>query len=129
VNLTPYDIDTERGTLMMWLGKGRKARLVLLGARLRLDGPLRGRGAAAAMRLVGSGDAVPNGLRRAVRKNRLSDMVKRYTRPAGFVQVRQVDRDRHARCPSVTPLANECGQVIGRDVSHANVTVVPLPRP
>lgn len=32
-NLTLYDVDTERGTLMVRQGKGRKDRLIPLGAR------------------------------------------------------------------------------------------------
>ncbi|WEF31818.1 site-specific tyrosine recombinase XerC [Pseudoduganella chitinolytica] len=87
VSLTLYDIDTERGTLMVRLGKGRKDRLVPLGARAcawvaRYVAEVR-------PLLCGLPDQVTLFLSdygEPFEKNCLSDLVKRYMRLAGFAQ-------------------------------------------
>lgn len=87
VSLTLYDIDTERGTLMVRLGKGRKDRVVPLGARAcawvaRYVAEVRpllcGLPDQATLFLTDYGEPFE--------KNRLSDLVKRYMRLAGFAQ-------------------------------------------
>ena len=85
IHLSLYDVDTERGTLMVRLGKGRRDRLIPIGARacawvaryvqevrplLALNTDQR------TLFLTDYGEPFE--------KNRLSDMVKRHMRYAGF---------------------------------------------
>jgi integrase/recombinase XerD len=85
IHLSLYDIDTGRGTLMVRQGKGRKDRMVPLGARAcawitRYLHEVRPLLCAlpdqAALFLTDYGEPFE--------KNRLSDLVKRYMRLAGF---------------------------------------------
>ena len=85
INLSLYDIDTERGTLMVRLGKGNRDRLIPIGARacawvaryvqevrpqLTLGADQR------TLFVTDYGESFA--------KNRLSDMVKRHMQYAGF---------------------------------------------
>jgi integrase/recombinase XerD len=85
INLTLYDIDTERGTLMVRLGKGSKDRLIPIGKRAcawvdRYLQEVRPQLAISsdqqALYLTDYGEPFA--------KNRLSDMVKRHMQYAGF---------------------------------------------
>lgn len=83
--LTLYDVDTDRGTLMVRQGKGRKDRLVPIGERAcrwidRYVAHVR-------PRLIlepDHGVLFVTDYGEPFEKNRLSDMVKRYMRLAGF---------------------------------------------
>lgn len=82
--LSLYDVDTERGTLMVRQGKGRKDRLIPLGARacawiaryVQEVRPLLASTELPGLFVTDYGEAFTN--------NRLSDMVKRHMRYAGF---------------------------------------------
>lgn len=85
INLSLYDIDTERGTLMVRLGKGSKDRLIPIGKRAcawvdRYLQEVRPQLAVStdqqALYLTDYGEPFA--------KNRLSDMVKRHMQHAGF---------------------------------------------
>lgn len=85
IHLSLYDIDTERGTLMVRLGKGRKDRLIPIGARAcawvtRYVQEVRPQFAPAQEQqhlfITDYGEAFE--------KNRLSDMVKLHMKYAGF---------------------------------------------
>ncbi len=85
MQLSLYDIDTERGTLMVRLGKGRKDRLIPIGARAcawvtRYVQEVRPQFAPAQdqqhLFITDYGEAFE--------KNRLSDMVKQHMKYAGF---------------------------------------------
>jgi integrase/recombinase XerD len=85
IHLTLYDVDTERGTLMVRQGKGRKDRLIPLGARAcawvaRYVQEVR------PLFLVTQeqGPLFVTDYGEAFEKNRLSDMVKRHMQWAGF---------------------------------------------
>jgi integrase/recombinase XerD len=82
-----YDVDIERGTLMVRQGKGRKDRLIPIGARAcawigkYLD--------AVRPQLIGRADEVTlfvTDYGEPFEKNRLGDLVKRYMRHAGIAQ-------------------------------------------
>lgn len=80
-----YDVDTERGTLMVRQGKGRKDRLVPLGERAcrwidRYVAEVRPQ----LVREPDHGMLFVTDYGEAFEKNRLGDMVKRYMRLAGF---------------------------------------------
>jgi integrase/recombinase XerD len=80
-----YDVDTERGTLMVRQGKGRKDRLVPIGERACrwIDRYL----AEVRPQLIlepDHGALFVTDYGEAFEKNRLGDMVKRYMRLAGF---------------------------------------------
>lgn len=83
--LTLYDVDTERGTLMVRQGKGRKDRLVPIGERAcrwidRYVAEVR-------PQLIlepDHGALFVTDYGEPFEKNRLGDMVKRYMRTAGF---------------------------------------------
>ena len=85
VNLTLYDVDTARGTLMVRQGKGRKDRFIPLGARacawiaryIEEVRPLLLSGADCRCLFV-------TDYGEAFEKNRLSDLVRRYMRLGGF---------------------------------------------
>ena len=85
IHLSLYDIDTERGTLMVRLGKGRKDRLIPIGARAcawvtRYVQEVRPQFAPAQEQqhlfITDYGEAFE--------KNRLSDMVKLHMKYAGL---------------------------------------------
>jgi integrase/recombinase XerD len=85
ISLTLYDVDTERGTLMVRLGKGSKDRLIPIGKRacawvdryLQEVRPQLAIGTdQQALYLTDYGEPFA--------KNRLSDMVKRHMQYAGF---------------------------------------------
>ncbi len=85
IHLTLYDVDTERGTLMVRQGKGRKDRLIPIGARAcawvaRYVQEVRPQMALTAdqptLFLTDYGEAFEKG--------RLSDLVKRHMQYAGF---------------------------------------------
>jgi integrase/recombinase XerD len=83
--LTLYDVDTERGTLMVRQGKGRKDRLVPIGERACrwIDRYL----ADVRPLLIlepDHGTLFVTDYGEPFEKNRLGDMVKRYMRLAGF---------------------------------------------
>jgi integrase/recombinase XerD len=80
-----YDVDTERGTLMVRQGKGRKDRLVPIGERAcrwidRYAAEVR----PTLIREPDHGMLFVTDYGEAFEKNRLGDMVKRYMRLAGF---------------------------------------------
>lgn len=85
INLVLYDVDTERGTLMVRQGKGRKDRLIPIGARacawvaryVREVRPL-------FIVTQEQGPLFVTDYGEAFEKNRLSDMVKRHLQYAGF---------------------------------------------
>ena len=84
INLTLYDADAERGTLMVRQGKGRRDRLIPIGARacawvrryLHEVRPLLVATDCRALFVTDYGETFE--------KNRLSDMVKRHMQYAGF---------------------------------------------
>jgi integrase/recombinase XerD len=85
INLTLYDIDTGRGTLMVRQGKGRKDRLIPIGARAcawidRYVQEVRPQLFPATDRHT----LFVTDYGEAFEKNRLSDMVKRHMHYAGF---------------------------------------------
>ncbi|HYD82166.1 MAG TPA: site-specific tyrosine recombinase XerC [Paucimonas sp.] len=85
INLTLYDVDTERGTLMVRQGKGRKDRLIPIGARAcawiaRYVQEVRPLFIVTQER----GPLFVTDYGEAFEKNRLSDMVKRHMQWAGF---------------------------------------------
>ena len=85
INLTLYDVDTERGTLMVRQGKGRKDRLIPIGARA-CAWVARYVQEARPLFIVTQeqGPLFVTDYGEAFEKNRLSDMVKRHMQYAGF---------------------------------------------
>jgi integrase/recombinase XerD len=85
IALTLYDVDTERGTLMVRQGKGRRDRLVPIGARAcawveRYLNEVRPQLALT----LDQRTLFVTDYGEAFEKNRLSDMVKRHMQYAGF---------------------------------------------
>ena len=85
IHLTLYDVDTERGTLMVRQGKGNKDRFIPLGARAcawvaRYVQEVRGQLALT----LDQRTLFVTDYGEAFEKNRLSDMVKRHMLWAGF---------------------------------------------
>ena len=83
--LTLYDVDTARGTLMVRQGKGRKDRLLPLGARAgRWLDRYRDEVRPLLLREPDPGTLFVTDYGEPFARNRLSDMVKRYLRLAGI---------------------------------------------
>ena len=83
--LTLFDVDTTRGTLMVRQGKGRKDRLLPLGARAcRWIDRYRDEVRPLLIREPDPGTLFVTDYGEPFARNRLSDMVKRYLRLAGI---------------------------------------------